>query len=159
MVFLCPCGNEPLIKGVTGKGKNERNNRIPNCLLYSFEDELRQCPCGRGFCRNDFRGPHKFWCCCILGNPCGFREKIVQTWQPPSYLSQSPSARSQSSPSLEVSGSGEASSNYTPTSSNSQVSPSRRTSGLLLKALQVTRENEAYYLDIIKDLANVSLDD
>ncbi|XP_074277758.1 uncharacterized protein LOC141601378 [Silene latifolia] len=134
MELLCPCGNGPLKwrsqdcleLGTWQKG-------IPDCLFYSFKDELKQCPCGRGFCCNDFRGREKFWRCCNRGDSCGFYEKIVRIWQPPTWLSQSHSAQSQSSQSpsshslevtpshthaaLKVSSSGGASSSYAPESS------------------------------------------
>ncbi|KMS64509.1 hypothetical protein BVRB_019550, partial [Beta vulgaris subsp. vulgaris] len=112
MELTCPCGNGILIKNVTTKGPNvtrpyykcpgsQKGNNIPDCKFYSFEDELKQCPCGRGFCRTAFIRKEKFWCCCVQGlGDCGFMMRITSTWQLPRDWNSNPqssSAASQSS--------------------------------------------------------------
>ncbi|MFS7917368.1 putative transcription factor GRF family [Helianthus anomalus] len=109
MKLLCPCGNGILIGNVTRKGRNfgrpyykcpgsDKENGIPDCDFYSFEDELKQCPCGRGYCRTVFPKGIKHWCCCGDG-ACSFFARIESTWQPPSSSNPPPHCQSPSSPS------------------------------------------------------------
>nr|GEY76793.1 protein root hair defective 3 [Tanacetum cinerariifolium] len=45
---------------------------IADCKFYAFEEELKQCPCERGFFRTVFRKGIKYWCCCVRGGgACG----------------------------------------------------------------------------------------
>nr|GFB66469.1 hypothetical protein [Tanacetum cinerariifolium] len=55
---------------------------IADCKFYAFEDELKQCPCERGFCRTVFRKGIKYWCCCVrVGGACGMDVMIKSTRQ------------------------------------------------------------------------------
>ncbi|XP_056689699.1 uncharacterized protein [Spinacia oleracea] len=109
MELTCPCGNGILIKNVTTKGPNvtrpyykcpgsQKGNNIPDCKFYSFEDELKRCPCGRGFCRTAFIRKEKIWCCCVQGlGDCGFMMRITSTWQLPRDWNSNPQSSSAAS--------------------------------------------------------------
>ncbi|GJS69519.1 protein root hair defective 3 [Tanacetum coccineum] len=109
MERVCPCGNGHLIRKVTRKGGSNFGRayykcpgsykganivdckfysfedelkecpcgrglcrtafgaNIVDCKFYSFEDELKECPCGRGLCRTAFVYGKKYWICCVTG--------------------------------------------------------------------------------------------
>ncbi|GJU57269.1 hypothetical protein Tco_1369875 [Tanacetum coccineum] len=112
MERVCPCGNGHLIRKVTRKGGSNfgrayykcpssyKGANIVDCKFYSFEDELKECPCGRGLCRTAFVYGKKYWICCVTGRgACRMNSMIESSWQacsfiPPQSLSSSSSQSS-----------------------------------------------------------------
>ncbi|MFS7917375.1 putative transcription factor GRF family [Helianthus anomalus] len=196
MKLLCPCGNGILIGNVTRKGRNfgrpyykcpgsDKENGIPDCDFYSFEDELKQCPCGRGYCRTVFPKGIKHWCCCGDG-ACSFFARIESTWQPPSSSNPPPHCQSPSSPSSRAPTQFQSSwsppssstppphcqspsspSSRAPTRFQSSWSPSssqeahvlKKKNELLFQALQVSQSANVALVDFIKDFADFKLED
>ncbi|KAK9073527.1 hypothetical protein SSX86_007851 [Deinandra increscens subsp. villosa] len=132
-----------------------QENGITDCKFYSFEDELKDCKCGGGFCRTVFRKEVKYWCCPKETDACGFFERMTSTWQPPCHSPFSPSG------SASKSTFGQPSQPTPPQSSGSPANSNRLKSKnlLLLQALETYQSTTEELTNIIKKLGECELGD
>lgn len=147
--YPCPCGQTSLTIQETRKlGPNHKRKYLThNCGFYSFVDELKWCKCGRGYCRNKFKGKKKYWCCAMKGrNACSF-EKLVEQNLSTSSSSHSSTGATPDHPAPSHSSAGTPPNSSTPT----------RTEENLSEALAMSQGAIGTLVDIVKDLVKLSL--